>query len=308
MKKRIHEILTFTLVGLALMSCGLMDIMDEITAEATQTAVEQANPTQQAPEEEKELPTGEPRVGTITGKIAYPSEFLPPQRVIAFDVNDPSVYYAVEIQSSASYRLDVPVGTYFVLAYLIDPASLGATPGINAAYSEVVLCGLQYGCDDHSLVPVMVSAGQTVPDIDPVDWYLLPGADAGWPDDPFQTETGTISGNLGFPSEYIPPMRVVAFDVFSADYYFVDTELNQGTYLLEGLPAGTYNVVAFVRDQGPDMSGGYSFFVTCGMSAECADHTLIDVSVYAGQTTENVDPVDFYATPGESGWPENPSE
>jgi hypothetical protein len=184
-----------------------MDIMDEITAEATQTAVEQANATQQVTEEEKDLPTGESQVGTITGKIAYPSEFLPPQRVIAFDVNDPSVSYAVEIQSGASYSLDVPAGTYYVLAYLIDPVSLGAAPGINAAYSEMVLCGLQYGCDDHSLVPVMVGAGQTVPDIDPVDWYLLPGQDAGWPDDPQQSGTGTITGNLGYPSEYTPPFR-----------------------------------------------------------------------------------------------------
>ena len=207
MKKRIYKILTLILVGLTLMSCGLMDIMDEITAEATQTAVEQANATQQVTEEEKDLPTGESQVGTITGKIAYPSEFLPPQRVIAFDVNDPSVSYAVEIQSGASYSLDVPAGTYYVLAYLIDPVSLGAAPGINAAYSEMVLCGLQYGCDDHSLVPVMVGAGQTVPDIDPVDWYLLPGQDAGWPDDPQQSGTGTITGNLGYPSEYTPPFR-----------------------------------------------------------------------------------------------------
>lgn len=308
MKKRIYKILTLTLVGLTLMSCGLMDIMDEITAEATQTAVGSANATQQATEEEKDLPTEEPQVGTITGKIAYPSEFLPPQRVIAFDVNDASIYYAVDIQSGGTYTLDVPVGTYYVLAYVIDPAALGATPGLHAAYSEMVLCGLQYGCDDHSLVPVTVSAGQTVPDIDPVDWYLSPGQDAGWPDDPLQIGTGTITGNLGYPSEYIPPLRVVAFDVYSSDYYYVDTELNQGTYQLEELPPGIYHVVAYVREQGPEMSAGYSYFVPCGMSVECSDHTLIDVFVYAGQVVEGVDPIDFYTAPGETNWPADPTE
>ena len=183
----------------------------------------------------KDLATEEPQTGTITGQIAYPSEFLPPQRVIAFDANDPSTYFAVEVLSGGSYNLDVPTGTYYVLAYLIDPASLGATPGLFAAYSEMVLCGLQYGCEDHSLVPVEVSGGQTVADIDPVDWYLLPGQDAGWPDDPLQTGTGTITGNLGFPSEYIPPLRVVAFDVYSSDYYFVDTELKPGDLSAGGL-------------------------------------------------------------------------
>ena len=113
--------------------------------------------------------------------------------MIAFDANDSSTYFAVEVLSGGSYTLEVPVGTYNVLAYLIDPVSLGATPGLFAAYSEMVLCGLQYGCEDHSLVPVEVSGSQTVADIDPVDWYLLPGQDGGWPDDPLQTGTGTLT-------------------------------------------------------------------------------------------------------------------
>lgn len=121
-----------------------------------------------------------------------------------------------------------------------------------------------------------------------------------------QPATGGISGSLGFPSEYIPPMRVVAFDTNSADYYYVETELNQTHYQLADLPAGTYQVVAYVRDQGPDMGGGYSAFVTCGMTMACTDHTLLDVFVTAGEVTPDVDPVDFYAIPGEMGWPVDP--
>ena len=305
---RFLSVFIFSLITLTLMSCGLTNIMDEITNDATQAADESSNATQQATEDEKELPTEKPQTGTITGQIAYPSEFLPPQRVVAFDINDPSIFYAVEIQSGGTYTLDVPVGTYYVLAYVIDPASLGATPGLGAAYSQAVLCGLQYGCDDHSLVPVMVNGGQTATDIDPVDWYLPPGEDAGWPDDPLQTGTGTITGSLGYPSEYIPPLRVVAFDIYSNDYYYVETELNQGTYQIEGLPAGIYHVVAYVREQGPEMSAGYSYFVPCGMSVDCSDHTLMDVTVYAGQVVDGVDPIDFYAAPGETDWPADPTE
>ena len=54
------------------MSCGLMDIMDEVTNAATQTAIEQSTEAQQSTEEEKDLATDEPQVGTITGQIAYP--------------------------------------------------------------------------------------------------------------------------------------------------------------------------------------------------------------------------------------------
>ena len=310
MKKnnRIIKILSLTLASLTLMSCGLMNIMDEITNEATPSAAAESDASGQPTDEEKDLPTEEPQLGTITGQVAYPSEFIPPQRVVAFDNNDPTIFFSIDLQSGGSYSLEVPAGTYSVLAYLIDPVSLGATPGLGAAYSEAVLCGLQYGCDDHSLVPVAVSAGQTVTDIDPVDWYLLPGEDAGWPDDPLNAGTGTITGHLGYPSEYIPPLRVVAFDVYSSEYYSIETDLNQGTYQMEGLPEGTYHVVAYVREQGPEMSAGYSFFVPCGMSVDCSDHTLIDVFVYAGQVTEDVDPIDFYAAPGETDWPADPTE
>jgi len=167
---------------------------------------------------------------------------------------------------------------------------------------------LTVDCKDHSLVPVTVSAGATVVDIDPADWYLPPDQWADWPSDPTLEETGAIRGNLGFPSEYIPPLRVVAFDLHSQNYYYVDTLLNQTEYKISGLPPGSYHVVAYVRDQGPEMPGGYSYFVTCGQMVNCTDHGLIEVYVYAGGVTEGVNPVDFYVQPAEVDWPEDPSQ
>jgi hypothetical protein len=246
-------------------------------------------------------------LGTITGQLSYPSEFLPSQRVVAFNIEDIQIYYAVDVVEGGTYELDVLPGTYVVLAYVIDPETLSAPPGMGAAYSKAVLCGLEVGCDDHGLAPVTVGVGETVSGIDPADWYLPPGEDAGWPDDPMNDATGVISGELGYPSEFIPAMRVVAFDVYSEAFYYVDTEENQVAYSMAELPPGTYNVVAFIREETPHMGGGYSNFVTCGLSADCDDHGLIDVNVYGDSTTENVDPVDFYATPKEmSSWPDYP--
>ena len=324
-------IMAISLLTLFVLSaCGLMDLYEdfqgggEATVEAkvqgtmtaiakekgdmpTETDVPTVNPTLTGTSTETATVTQNP-LGTIEGALSYPSEFLPLQRVVAFDVDDMGTFYVTEDTSQGTYQLEVPPGAYYVLAYLINPKEIGAAPGMFAAYSKAVECGLQAECDDHSLVPVDVQAGVTVTDIHPMDWYLPPGEDAGWPSDPTKGSTGSIQGELGYPSEYIPPLRVVAFDVYSKDYQYVDTLLNQSSYEMTDLPAGTYHVVAYVREQGPDFSGGYSHFVTCGMTVDCTDHTLIDVFVYGGGLTADVNPIDFYAQLNEVDWPENPTQ
>lgn len=283
----------------------------ELTLTALAEGMGEATPEPQTPTPEPSSTSTEdagPENGMITGSLAYPSEILPPQRVVAFEANDPNNYFMTEIRTGGTYSLEVPPRTYFVLAYLISPEDLGATPGLAGAYSEAVPCGLTVECEDHSLIPVVVTPGETVEGIDPVDWYLPPGQDANWPSDPTKADTGGLRGNLGYPSEFIPPLRVVAFDAFSQDYYYVDTQRNQDSYEMNDLPPGTYRVVAYVREQGPELAGGYSYFVTCGMTQDCDNHRLIDVNVYAGQVTEDVDPVDFYIQPDEVDWPENPTE
>lgn len=310
-----------------LTACGLMDLYSDILEGEQPSVEEQVQGTLTAIASEKNLestktaevepspsatvepptPT-EPSLGTISGQIAYPSEFLPPQRVVAFDSEDYATYYVTEVQNGSNYSLEVPPGTYHILAYVINPSQVGTPPDYYAAYSQAVPCGLQAGCDDHSLVPVEVQSGERLTGIDPIDWYLPPGEDAGWPKDPLKSETGTITGELGYPSEYIPPLRVIAFDVYSEDYYYVDTQLNQETYEITGLPAGTYHVMAYVREEGPGISAGYSQAVPCGLRVECDDHSLIDVIVYSGEITEDVDPIDYYAQPEEVDWPEDPTQ
>jgi hypothetical protein len=323
-KKQITVSLIF-LAGLSLisMACGLTDVFSNYVVERGQEVEKQVELTLTALADEETLqtdgtatpqpldkPTEDARLdmGQISGSLAYPSEILPPQRIVAFEANDPSNYYVTEVRSGGTYTIEVPPSTYYVLAYLISPQDLGATPGLAGAYSAAVPCGLTVDCDDHSLIPVRVTPGETVDGIDPVDWYLPPDQISAWPSDPTKAESGTIQGGLGYPSEYIPPMRVVAFDTTSQDYYYVDTQRNQNAYEMTGIPPGTYQVVAFVREEGPDLAGGYSHFVTCGMHVDCEDHNLIDVIVYAGEVTQGVDPVDFYIQPAAVGWPENPIE
>jgi hypothetical protein len=132
--------------------------------------------------------------GALTGALGYPSEFIPPLTVYAISVADQRVFFSVDTPRyplatntppRPTYTMTgVAPGTYYVLAYRNDDVNVEAknAPGV---YSQYVLQCLQPnaagstpapGCSsaDHSLVPVTVRAGETVPRIDVTDWYYGP--------------------------------------------------------------------------------------------------------------------------------------
>jgi hypothetical protein len=111
------------------------------------------------------------------------------------------------------------------------------------------------------------------------------------------TETeGNITGNLSYPSEGIPPLKVVAFDAESqTPIATVETEAGQSTYSLS-VPIGAYYVVAYTHDG--QLAGGYTLAVICGLSVDCTDHMLIPVGVAPGFAPEGIDPTDWYAPEG----------
>jgi hypothetical protein len=145
------------------------------------------------------------------------------------------------------------------------------------------------------LIDVKVTAGQETSGVDPGDWYAPAGA---FPSNPLAKagSTGSISGKLSFPSEGIPALRIVAFNIENGKYYAVEIAAGAKAYQIKGLPAGSYQVVAYTLDGS--LSGGYSQAVLCGLSENCTDHSLIDVSVEAGQNTPDINPDDWFAPPG----------
>ena len=115
--------------------------------------------------------------------------------------------------------------------------------------------------------------------------------------------TGSISGLLGYPSDFIPAMKVFAVSTTdSSKWYRVDTALNPpgNSYTLTNVPAGTYKVYAYTSNSTPTnfAGGSYTEYVRCGMQPPCADHTVIVIAVTAGQTTTGVDLRDWYAPQG----------
>lgn len=114
---------------------------------------------------------------------------------------------------------------------------------------------------------------------------------------------GRITGTLSYPSEYLPPMRVCAFELAEATPYCVRTDKDQAQYRLEGVPPGDYLVLAFPQEADA-LPGGYTGCVP-DLSADCSDHDLKPIIVNADQTTSDIDPADYYAEAAD--WPQEPA-
>ena len=124
-----------------------------------------------------------PPLGTVTGKLSYPSEFIPPLRVVLFSLTDGKAYYVDTAKDQGTYSIAVPVGTYTVVSYPYagSPGSTGVADSylpnggaFAGGYTQMVPCGLNVSCTDHSLIAVTVEAGGTVT-ADPGDWYAPEG-------------------------------------------------------------------------------------------------------------------------------------
>ncbi|MEJ2513065.1 MAG: carboxypeptidase-like regulatory domain-containing protein [Anaerolineales bacterium] len=235
------------------------------------------------------------QTGTVNGKICYPGENVP-DVILYLENKEKQEITSIPIPGEQIvFTGGLPPGKYVAYAWLRDYSAVGV-------YSEAVPCGLSEDCTDHSLIEFEVFTGEEVNDIQICDWNLSPSEIPYPPGIKYEQIHGSIAGNLGYPSEFIPAMTVVATNLDTNRYYYSNTNLNDPVYQIEHLPPGSYHVIAYV--QGDDYGGGYTQSVLCGLSVECSDHSLIEVQVTAGQVTDGIHPVDFYAPEGT--FPPNP--
>jgi len=239
--------------------------------------------------------------GSISGNLSFPSEGIPPLLVVAFNSATGQYYWVQTTQNQTTYQIDnLPVGKYTVFAYALPDGKM------VGAYDQFYVCGLHQGCTDLSLIEVDVQGGAVTPNINPGDWYGDPAQWPPMPNDPSIPNLGVggetvgaggIAGQLSFPSSFIPPMMVVAFEADGPGYQYVLTNENSTTYQIDGLLPGLYFVVAYPSTDS-SYPGGYSQAVPCGLLASCADHSLIPVEVKSGEVAQGINPGDFYAPPG----------
>jgi hypothetical protein len=143
--------------------------------DATMAALQNLAATQSVPSSK---PTGLLATASISGKLAYPGETIPPMRVVAFDMTN-GAFYVAEVHSSGLYQIiHLPAGAYHVVAY---PITKTGTSALSGGYSQAVPCGLSVNCTDHSLIVIKIAVGAQVNGIDPDDFYAPAGT---YPPDP----------------------------------------------------------------------------------------------------------------------------
>lgn len=307
MRKRPSALLCLLPVVLAMLACAVPaleptpteDIGTQVALVLTQTAIaatqpalvqppveptvtETATPAAEATATETASPV--PVTGAIMGNLCYPSEGIPPLTVYAREIVTDQLYYIQTVENQQEYTLDVPApGTYIIFAY--------TNFGVGGTYSPAVPCGLTVNCTDHSPIALDVQPGATINGADICDFYGPPGS---MPPNP-QPATGTIMGNLCYPSEFIPPLVLYAREINTFQTYTINTAENQTEYSIEVPAPGTY--IVFVWRDG-SIGASYSQAVPCGLSVSCTDHTPIQLPLVAGAVVTDVDPCDYYGPTG----------
>lgn len=124
---------------------------------------------------------------------------------------------------------------------------------------------------------------------------------SGGPTEESEGVPGVISGSLGYPSEQIPRLAIVFFNLDDGTWWWIGTAVNQSSYQMT-VPVGNYHVVAYAEG---GIAGGYTAAVPCGLSVACNDHSLLTVNVGSNARVNGIDVTDWYAPPG--AFPQKPA-
>jgi hypothetical protein len=265
-------------------------ILDELPVEAILISPSEAQDVKA--ELEPEVPqVAEVDNGTVTGSVCYPGESSPDMTLYFEELTRGDLAYQSHPEGQDSYSIILSPGTYIAYAYTLEGEGLGGM------YSQAVVCGLGAECTDHALVNFEVKPGQETNGVDICDWYAPDDV----PPDPLSDEntsgpvpTGSISGKICYPSEFIPEMTLFVQETSNQEISEEYISENQNRYNMNLIP-GRYIAFAYLNS-GATLMGSYSNAVLCGLNAGCADHSLVEFEVKAGQTLEDIDICDWYST------------
>ena len=108
---------------------------------------------------------------------------------------------------------------------------------------------------------------------------------------------GAINGRISYPSESIPVLALIAIRAEEPGIYRVlhtqRAPPGPTSYAMAAVEPGVYVVVAFVEGQGSALEAAHTAAVRCGLGANCADHSVVRVTVRAGETVAGIDVTDW---------------
>lgn len=108
-----------------------------------------------------------PSLGKVTGKLCYPSEFLPSGEIVAKNVQSGEIYTQNYSGNTENYTFELPVGTYHLRYQAHASAN---NPSIFTSYYHT-LCGENpeytycQSTETHSIIPTLVKQGETTTDV-----------------------------------------------------------------------------------------------------------------------------------------------
>lgn len=120
---------------------------------------------------------------------------------------------------------------------------------------------------------------------------------------PRDAGTASISGTMRLGNESPPALRVCAMPVAGGVSRCVHTAAGAASYRIEGLGAGRYHVVGWVRG-GELRMLAHARTIRC-IRAPCPPDTLIEVDVGHGAAVTGIDLAAAY-TEVPAGWPQEP--
>lgn len=229
--------------------------------------------------------------GSITGSVCFPGQQNPEMTIYFKEVNRGDLIYQVLPQNQATFSSDgISPGSYIAFAYPVD------TQGSGGLFSQAVICGFSTECTDHSPVVFEVNSGEQTSGVDICDWDSPDDV----PDNPraesvlVQGETtGYVNGEICYPGESIPAMTAFFKESSTGQVTELRISENQTSYSVE-LNPGRYVTFAYL-DSGGSVGGSYSNMVLCGLTADCTDHSLVEIEVLAGEILNSIDICDWYS-------------
>jgi hypothetical protein len=105
--------------------------------------------------------------GDVSGKLCFPSEYIPAMTVFFENASTGQVTQLQIAENQFTYQQFLPSGSYTAYAWLLDNS-------MGGLYSYAVPCGLDVSCTNHNPLPFDVFSGITTTDIDLCDWYSQP--------------------------------------------------------------------------------------------------------------------------------------
>jgi hypothetical protein len=108
--------------------------------------------------------------GAIEGAVTFPAELVPSMTVFASDLDTSTIHSVQLIRGQTNFTVNVPPGRYLVFMAPNEPGA----PNVYGAYTQYSLCASHDigQCEDHTLVPVTVTARAPHAAVTIDDWYL----------------------------------------------------------------------------------------------------------------------------------------